>query len=163
MVRTVDCEPMRSDTESSSRRGKPGVRQQRSLAGGLAVRQERRCGERFPIALSLHFTIAVNKRTLPDGRGATVNLSSRGVLFTPTFSCPCGAGASVELSIAWPTQQDHPLILHIVGKIARSDKHGIAVQILRYRFRADALNPTSNSPDRLIRDDTGQDARRGAD
>jgi hypothetical protein len=104
----------------------------RHVTGKLTVIQERRVGERFPIALGVDFKVVVEGTTVADGHGTTMNLSKTGVLFTPGLSCP--SGATAKLSVAWPCHEDHPVVLHIIGTVARSDAHGTAVHVTRHTF-----------------------------
>jgi len=110
--------------------------QQRHLTGRLTVIEERRFGERFPIVLSLDFRIQVDRATLFEGHGSTVNFSKTGLLFTPGLPCP--RGASAKLAVAWPAASEHSVMLEIIGKVARNDEHGTVVRISRHKFRDDS-------------------------
>lgn len=96
---------------------------------------DRRASQRFPIEEEVCYKVRVNKNQLLIGKGKTVNISSRGILFTTEHGLE--PGLRVEISVNWPAQLngDCPLKLVASGKIVRVEADRAAVQIDRYEFR----------------------------
>ncbi|MGE5570615.1 MAG: PilZ domain-containing protein [Rhodospirillales bacterium] len=95
---------------------------------------ERRSSARFPIEQEVRYKI-FNRNTIEVGSGKTVNMSSRGVLFTTERML--GPGERVELSVNWPAQLDNrcPLKLVTTGRVVRTNGALAAIAIERYEFR----------------------------
>jgi hypothetical protein len=78
----------------------------------------------------------MNKRGGEEmGEGKTVNISSRGVLFTsPQLLLP---GRRMELSISWPVQLNNQVALRLVarGRVVRFEEGHAAIEIQQYEFR----------------------------
>ena len=94
----------------------------------------RRFSRRYPIVLDARWRLP--KSTVSEaGTGATINLSSGGVLFQADRQMP--AGARIELSIAWPVllRNVAPLQLRVIGDIVRVRGREAAVRIGEYEFR----------------------------
>lgn len=95
---------------------------------------ERRSSARFPIEQEVRYKI-FNRNTIEVGSGKTVNMSSKGVLFTTERML--GPGERVELSVNWPAQLDNrcPLKLVTTGRVVRTSGAVAAIAIERYEFR----------------------------
>ena len=105
------------------------------ISTSLAGVSERRSNDRFPIVRDVKYKV-VSGRGVPDsGVGHTVDVSSRGVLFTAQN--PLAPGKRVELAISWPAQLDGKCALKLVarGKIVRCRGKQVAVEIDKYEFR----------------------------
>jgi hypothetical protein len=78
----------------------------------------------------------LNKKSSQEaGTGRTINMSSRGLLFTTDqVLLP---GRSVEVSVSWPAQlnQSCPLKLVAKGRIVRIEPGMAAVEIQSHEFR----------------------------
>ena len=106
-----------------------------SISTSLAGVSERRTNDRFPIVRDVKYKI-ISGRSVPEsGTGRTVDVSSRGVLFTAQD--PLAPGKRVELAISWPAQLDGKCALKLVarGKIVRCRGKQVAVEIDKYEFR----------------------------
>lgn len=101
-----------------------------------ALTSERRRSPRVPIQLALQYQ-ASGRHFFIGGGGHTIDISSRGVLFTTQSALQPGDG--VELMISWPVSLDDgsPLSLVVQGRVARSVKGMAAVLIAQHRFRAE--------------------------
>lgn len=96
---------------------------------------ERRAADRFAMSLDLTCKLLRKRNTPPETVGATIDLSSAGVLFTTTqILMP---GNRVELLINWPVPLNDKcnLILVARGRVARVDEGRVAAQIQQYEFR----------------------------
>lgn len=96
---------------------------------------ERRAADRFPIVRDLKYRILSKRNGDESGTGATVNLSSNGVLFTTdTILLP---GRRVEVAISWPAQLNSSVNLKLVarGRLVRFEQGKAAMEIQQYEFR----------------------------
>ena len=96
---------------------------------------ERRANDRFPLVRDLKYRVVSGRSAQESGTGHTVDVSSRGALFTAETPLP--PGKRVELSISWPAQLDGKCALKLVarGKILRCRGRQVAVEIDKYEFR----------------------------
>ena len=98
-----------------------------------ASEPDRRSGPRHPFEAALQYRL-IRGGMVATGRGKTVNLSSRGVLFLSDK--PLAAGMQIELAIAWPAcLKGVALTLHVTGRTVRSQGKCAAVKILYHEFR----------------------------
>ncbi len=105
------------------------------LASASNASYERRVAERFPMERQVRYKVAGRKGACQEGVGTTINMSSRGVLFTT--GGPVAPGRRIEVSISWPAQLNENCALRLVahGRVARSEGNAAAVEIGRYEFR----------------------------
>ena len=101
----------------------------------MDVPGERRGNDRFPIVRDVKYKVISGRGDPESGAGKTVDVSSRGVLFTAPKSL--APGKRVELAISWPAQLDGKCALKLVarGKITRCRGNQVAVEIDKYEFR----------------------------
>jgi hypothetical protein len=101
---------------------------------------ERRVSNRLPIERELRYKVLGKQRVACTGSGKTVNMSSRGVLFTTESGLP--KGARVEIAVSWPVQLDDATALKLVaiGVLVRSDQSQAAISIQRYEFKTRGLS-----------------------
>jgi hypothetical protein len=102
---------------------------------------DRRVSLRLPIERDVRYTvIGTKKRLQHSGSGRTVNMSSRGVLFTTDSTLP--EAAYVEIAVSWPAELDDaiPLKLVAMGILVRTDERQAAISIQKYEFRTRGLN-----------------------
>ncbi len=102
---------------------------------------DRRASSRLPIEREVRYKVlGVKKSVTCVGSGKTLNMSSRGILFTTESTLQ--VGASVEIAISWPVQLDETthLKLVVLGELVRSDERRAVVSIQRYEFKTRGLN-----------------------
>jgi len=119
---------------------------------------ERRSSERFPMERDVRYRVADGRNTLWSGAGKTVDISSRGILFTTER--PLTANKRLELSVDWPVRLDNgcPLKLVAQGRVVRAEDARAALMIEKYEFRTQGAKPFS------LREETrleAVDTRRG--
>lgn len=95
---------------------------------------ERRHRKRYPIQFELEYRVFGKGHSISAGLARTMNISSEGVLLTPTEGI--SKGQLVEVSIRWQTgARGAPKAdLEILGRVMRADAAGTAIRILRYGF-----------------------------
>jgi hypothetical protein len=95
---------------------------------------EHRLHRRYPIKLELRYTLVKGSRIEQSGQGATLNMSSGGVLFESQHDCL--AAGLIELTIAWLTLPDKTLNLMMRGHIVRKLGNLVAVKVDKHEFDA---------------------------
>ena len=100
---------------------------------------DRRVSNRLPIEREVRYKVLGVKNRY-TGSGKTLNMSSRGVLFTTESDLP--EGALVEIAISWPAQLDDATHLKLVaiGILVRSDERQAAISIRKYEFKTRGLS-----------------------
>lgn len=102
-------------------------------------RSDSRSRPRYPISLDLQFKLLRGRQVNHHGRGRTLNISSRGVLFEAnevileTHYIP----DDIELVMDWPFLLQGVCAMKLIarGRIVRRDARQLAVTIERYEFR----------------------------
>jgi hypothetical protein len=104
---------------------------------------DRRGTIRFPVQEDLRYRIVKGKSLKIAGSGTTLNIGSRGILFTTQEKLPMGCMA--EISVNWPARLDGTCPLQFVaqGRIVRSEDSRAAVKIERYEFRTRSTGPAA--------------------
>jgi hypothetical protein len=99
--------------------------------------QNRRSKVRYPISLSVRFTLSF-KHVPSIGFGTLVDISSKGVAFRAKAGFL--TGMKVSASIGWPVVlgDQCALQLCVEGRVVRVDGSLVAVSIDRYDFRTAA-------------------------
>ena len=99
--------------------------------GGL---MDRRGTGRFPVKEEVRYKV-LNTKAAASGVGKTLNIGSRGILFTTEDKLPLGR--LVELSVNWPARLGGTCPLKFVaqGRVVRAEPDRAAVKIERYEFR----------------------------
>src|SRR5437660_11875462 len=107
----------------------------RSLAMQRGGPPERRGTGRFPLREELRYRVLSSKSGSVAGYGVTLNMGSRGILFTTQEQLHLGD--LVELSVNWPARLDGacPLQFVATGCVIRSEANKAAVKIERYEFK----------------------------
>jgi hypothetical protein len=101
----------------------------------IGARTDRRGTSRFPLNEEVQYKVLHRAAPKTSGAGKTVNIGSRGILFTTEEQLPLGR--TVELSVSWPARLGGtcPLKFVVMGRIVRSEADRAAVRIERYEFR----------------------------
>ena len=116
----------------------------------METEAERRLTRRYPMAHEVHYR-ARDARTGMVGTGTTVNMSSRGVLFTTEQPLP--AGSPLTLEVKWPVLLDNAKALKLVtrGKVVWCDSSHAAVEFNEWEFHtrrgprtAEEISPEDN-------------------
>jgi hypothetical protein len=96
---------------------------------------DRRLDRRYDLKLELRWKLIRRRRLLDSGTGASVDLSSGGILFDAGRPLPLGL--NIELSITWPVllRNTAPLQLVVSGRIVRSAGTRAAIQMVQHEFR----------------------------
>src|SRR5215469_15701002 len=96
---------------------------------------DRREDRRYRLRLNCKWKLVHDNRVVAAGTGATVDLSSGGVLFDAQQQLP--HGLDVELAINWPVKllNIHPMQLVVRGPIVRAHKHMTAIRTRFHEFR----------------------------
>jgi hypothetical protein len=96
---------------------------------------ERRLSSRYPFRQELRYRVTTSKAANMSGSGTTLNMGSRGILFTTEHKLPVGRG--VELAVDWPARLDGTCPLQFVarGRVVRAEDNRAAVRIERYQFK----------------------------
>jgi hypothetical protein len=103
---------------------------------------ERRGHRRFPIETEIRYRIT-NKRGIRVSRlGTTINISSRGVLFTTNESL--APGSAVTISLNWPVLLDGHCRLQFVaaGFVVRAEPGQAVAAFRQYEFRTASTEST---------------------
>jgi hypothetical protein len=101
----------------------------------LQQQNERRVSTRFPIEREIRYR-QLYLGHAKEGTGSSVNISSRGILFTTDeYLKP---GTSLEVIVSWPVllDADFPMSLVTFGRVVRSQGNQAAIEIQRYEFRS---------------------------
>ena len=106
---------------------------------GMSMAEERRASQRFPIERHVRFKVRGVQPALA-GTGTTVNMSSRGVLFTTDQHLR--KGCPVMLEIKWPVLLDdtRPLKLVTRGAIVWCGEGRAAMHIQKWEFHTQSAN-----------------------
>ena len=98
---------------------------------------DRRTGNRLPIEQDVRYRVLGNKKLVSQvGSGKTLNMSSRGVLFTT--ESPLAIGQRIELSVSWPAaarQHDSTEIDCFGDSGARERRAEAVMSIEKHEFR----------------------------
>jgi hypothetical protein len=100
----------------------------------MADEVERRIRRRYPIEHQVSYRVPARRPGLL-GNGITLNMSSRGVLFTTDR--PLSAGSPLTLEVKWPVMLDNIRALKLVtkGKVVWCDGWRAALAFNEWEFR----------------------------
>lgn len=98
---------------------------------------DRRLTSRFPLQQEIRYRL-IHSRRVCAGVGETLDISSKGILFTTTERLP--TGAMIEIAMHWPARLNGNCLLQFVatGRVVRSNANSAALRIQRYEFRTRA-------------------------
>jgi CheY-like chemotaxis protein len=96
---------------------------------------ERRNNARFPIPLAISYQTLEHPILSGQGTSETLNISSKGILFTSKEQFQ--AGQLVQVSLDWPARLENQIALKLVaeGRIVRNANGQTAMTIDKYEFR----------------------------
>jgi DNA-binding NarL/FixJ family response regulator len=96
---------------------------------------ERRNNARFPIPLAISYQTLEHPILSGQGLSETLNISSKGILFTSNEQFQ--AGQLVQVSLDWPARLENSIPLKLVaeGRIVRNNNGQTAMTIDKYEFR----------------------------
>ena len=119
--------------------------------------RDRRSARRYEIRLGVRWKQIYGKRVLDSGHATTVNFSSSGILLKAGHEL--SAGATVELSIAWPARLRNAVSLQlmVVGEIVRASKKSFAIRMLHHEYRTVGSPPLRGARTRACRVETRLD------
>jgi hypothetical protein len=125
----------------------------RDLTEFHALHSDRECrgNARYPLRLKLAFSAVTPP--LCSGDGETLNISSKGLLFTANESF--AIGLRLQVSLDWPARLDNRISLRLVasGQILRSGDGQAAMKIEKYQFRIRGIEPAvATAPEDVARE-----------
>ena len=108
---------------------------QTDLSATLGNMPDRRGTSRFPVREEVRYRVLHAKSLNVTGVGKTLNIGSRGILFTTEEMLPLGK--LVEVAVNWPARLGGscPLRFVAVGRVVRAENNKAAVRIERYEFK----------------------------
>ena len=109
-------------------------------------RAERRLSGRFPICQEVVYTLLDGNARTERCAGKTVDISSRGILFTTAESLD--PGKRLEVAVNWPARLDGTCRLKLVamGRVVRTEQDRAAIAIEHYEFRTQGASPFQAGP-----------------
>jgi hypothetical protein len=101
------------------------------------VEYNRRTGKRFPIRQEVKYKVT-QRQIVTSGSGVTLNIASRGLLFTTQHHL--AVGQAVEVSVSWPVSLSEKCALKLVarGRVMRAEGGRAAMRIESHEFRTRA-------------------------
>jgi ribosomal protein L2 len=120
----------------------------RLIVGSFGKITDRRTKIRFPVEQEISYRVIHSRSTPVSGIGTTVNIGSRGILFTTHEKLT--VGCTVKMSMNWPAKLGCtcPLRFAAVGRVIRSEDNQAAVRIHRYEFTPVNSETLDGIPDR---------------
>ena len=104
--------------------------------------RDRRGSARFPLQLKLNFSALTPP--ICSGDGETLNISSKGLLFTTKEAF--AVGQRLQVSLDWPARLNDILLRLVVsGEILRSGDGQSAMTIKKYEFRIHWIEPSAKT------------------
>lgn len=96
---------------------------------------ERRNNARFPIPLAISYQTLEHPILSGQGTSETLNISSKGILFSSNERFE--AGQLVQVSLDWPARLENQIPLKLVaeGRVVRNSNGQTAMTIDKYEFR----------------------------
>jgi len=113
-------------------------------AAHTVTQSEQRSHQRYPLELEIEYRLLNRARSQRLGSGATVNISSGGVLFRADEFVP--SGTPIELMLNWPFLLEGvcPLRLVMRGHVVRSTGTEIAISCRHHEFRTAGTGAARN-------------------
>ncbi len=146
---------------ASLRKSIAGAMKHASSEAEKKAAAERRVNARFPIPLAVSYQTLEHPILSGQGISETLNISSKGLLFTSNEQFQ--AGQLVQVSLDWPARLENSIPLKLVaeGRIVRNANGQTAMTIDKYEFRTRRVAkapttaaPTTNRPSEAVRDHT---------
>ena len=97
-------------------------------------RRNRRAAKRYGLDLHFEYRLFGRDRSVQEGWGRTLNMSSGGLLVAPDQ--PISKGRTIEITVQLPAQFKDATgaRLVVLGHVLRSDATGAAIRILHHGF-----------------------------
>jgi DNA-binding NarL/FixJ family response regulator len=107
--------------------------------------EERRNNARFPCRLAVSYQTLEHPVFSGQGTSETLNISSKGMLFTSNEQFQ--AGQLVQVSLDWPARLENQIPLKLVaeGRIVRNSNGQTAMTIDKYEFRTRKTAPKAGA------------------
>jgi DNA-binding NarL/FixJ family response regulator len=108
---------------------------------------ERRNNARFPCRLAISYQTLEHPILSGQGTSETLNISSKGILFTSNEKFE--AGQLLQVSLDWPARLENQIPLKLVaeGRIVRNANGQTAMTIDKYEFRTRRVPKTAGAPE----------------
>jgi hypothetical protein len=109
------------------------------LLKGLS--SDSRSSVRVPMDLEVRYSVVRRRRSVENGSGRTIDISSSGLSFTADR--PLSIGQTLDVSIDWPVLLEGGVQLQIVasGVVVRTNGAVTAIRIERHGFRTRRAGP----------------------
>jgi len=106
---------------------------------------ERRINARFPVSLGVSYQTLEHPMISGQGTSETLNVSSKGLLFTSGESFQ--VGQLVQVSLDWPARLENQIPLKLVaeGRVVRNSNGQVAMTIEKYEFRTRRAKPAAKA------------------
>jgi len=117
------------------RRSVEGALRHADLEAEQKTEAERRNHARFPCRLAVSYQTLEHPIISGEGTSETLNISSKGILFTSNEKFQ--SGQLVQVSLDWPARLENQVPLKLVaeGRIVRNSQGQTAMTIDKYEFR----------------------------
>jgi DNA-binding response OmpR family regulator len=123
------------------RKSVEGALRHASVEAEKKTAAERRNNARFPCRLAISYQTLEHPVLSGKGTSETLNISSKGILFTSNEKFE--AGQLVQVSLDWPARLENTIPLKLVaeGRIVRNSDGQTAMTIDKYEFRTRRAAP----------------------
>jgi DNA-binding NarL/FixJ family response regulator len=130
-IEDLDSEALRRSVQKASE----------SDNGRSGVGANRRTNARFPCRLEITWRTLEQPLKSGEGSSETLNISSKGILFTTSEQFQLGQ--LLQVSVNWPARlgNEVPLKLVAEGRVLRNTNGNTAMSIERYEFRTRKVAP----------------------
>ncbi|MEO8592790.1 MAG: PilZ domain-containing protein [Candidatus Solibacter sp.] len=97
-------------------------------------RRNRRAANRYHLELPFEYRLFGRDQSVREGRGRTLNMSSRGLLLSPDERITKGLPIELSIQMPHPAQGGTGARLVVLGHVLRSGPDGAAIRIVRHGF-----------------------------
>ncbi len=106
---------------------------------------ERRINARFPVSLGVSYQTLEQPIISGQGTSETLNVSSKGILFSSKENFQIGQ--LVQVSLDWPAKLENQIPLKLVaeGRVVRNSNGQTAMTIEKYEFRTRRAKPAGKA------------------
>jgi DNA-binding NarL/FixJ family response regulator len=123
--------------------------------------ERRNNNARFPIPLAISYQTLEHPILSGQGTSETLNISSKGILFTSNEQFQ--AGQLVQISLDWPARLENQILLKLVaeGRIVRNANGQTAMTIAKYEFRTRRVSKAPVPTAEVNKDEASRAAQKG--